>query len=64
MEGKTISSRRLKQFDCLFLLTRAPKFYDMKTSSWRWAWQDRVSEQNIRPVRPRPRSIFFGLRPV
>jgi len=24
-------------------------------SLWRWAWQDRVSQHNTRPARPRPR---------
>jgi len=30
-------------------------------SLWRRAWQDRVSQHNTRPARPR--LIFFGPRP-
>jgi len=35
-------------------------------SLWRRAWQDRVSQNNTKPARPRtrPRPIFFCLRPV
>jgi len=42
-------------------------------SLWRWAWQDRVSQNNTRPARPRPQSTQctrprprpdFGLRLV
>jgi len=31
-------------------------------SLWRRAWQDCISQHNTKPPRPRP--IFFGLRPV
>jgi len=29
-------------------------------SLWRRAWQDRASQNNTRPARPRPRPIFWS----
>jgi len=36
------------------------KFLCPSRSLWRRAWQDRVSQHNTRPARPRPRAIFWS----